>query len=71
MSDPAQVIQSREVSRAFEALVDEGDEPDIVGLLAYGLFKASVRERALTGQEVPRHLRDHTKSEREAYRGRA
>ena len=71
MSDPAQATQSREYSRAFEALVEEGDEQDIVGLLAYSLFKASIRERTRSGQEVPRDLRDPTKSEREAYRGRA
>jgi len=63
--------QSREYSRAFETLVQEGDQSDIVGLLAYGLFKASIRERVRGGQEVPRHLRNPTEAEIHAYRGQA
>ena len=57
-------------SKAFETLVQEPDE-DIVGLLAYSFFKASIRERVQLGQDVPRHLRNPTKAETEAYRGRA
>lgn len=57
-------------SRAFETLVQEPDE-DIVGLLAYSFFKASIRERVQLGQDVPRHLRNPTRAETDAYRGRA
>lgn len=56
-------------SRAFETLVREPE--DIVGLLAYSLFKASIRERVRGGQEVPRHLRNPTAAETDAYRGQA
>ena len=56
-------------SKAFETLVQSDD--DIVGLLAYSLFKASVRERVRTGQSVPRDLRTPTKAETNAYRGQA
>lgn len=62
---------SREYSRAFETLVEEGDEDDVVGLLAYSLFKSSIRERVRLGQTVPIHLRTPTVAERDAYRGRA
>jgi hypothetical protein len=62
---------SREYSRAFETLVQEGDEDDVVGLLAYSLFKSSIRERVRIGQTVPLHLRTPTVAERDAYRGRA
>jgi hypothetical protein len=71
LSDPDQRPLSHEYSRAFEALVGEGDEPDIVGLLAYSLFKASIRERVRSGQDVPRHLRNPTSAEIDAYRGQA
>ena len=57
-------------SKAFETLIREPDE-DIVGLLAYSFFKASIRERVRDGQDVPRHLRNPTKAETDAYRGRA
>ena len=56
-------------SRAFETLVREPE--DIVGLLAYSLFKASIRERVRGGQEVPQHLRNPTAAETDAYRGQA
>lgn len=71
MPDPAQPPRSHEYSQAFEALVEEGDEQDIVGLLAYSLFKASIRERVRSGQDVPRHLRTPTATEIHAYRGQA
>jgi hypothetical protein len=57
-------------SLAFETLV-QGPDDDIVGLLAYSIFKASIRERVKSGQDVPRHLRNPTHAETEAYRGRA
>lgn len=57
-------------SKAFETLVQEPDE-DLVGLLAYGFFKTSVRERVRAGQTIPLYLRSPTKSEVDAFRGRA
>lgn len=62
---------SRPHSRAFEILVQEGDEPDIVGLLAYSFFKESIRERARSGGDVPANLRTPTLAERSAFRGQA
>jgi hypothetical protein len=56
-------------SKAFETFVQ--DPEDIVGLLAYGFFKAGIRERAAAGQDVPRELRNPTQADTEAYRGRA
>ena len=61
---------SEAYSRAFETLV-QGPDEDIVGLLAYSLFKASIRERVRGGQDVPRHLRNPTTAETDAYRGQA
>jgi hypothetical protein len=56
-------------SKAFEDFVQDPD--DIVGLLAYAFFKAGIRERVATGQNVPRELRNPTQADIEAYRGRA
>jgi hypothetical protein len=57
-------------SKAFETFIQEPDE-DIVGLLAYSFFKAGIRERVRAGQDVPRHLRNPTQADTQAYRGRA
>lgn len=67
MSEPS---DTEPYSRAFETLIREPDE-DIVGLLAYAFFKASIRERAQSGQDIPRHLRNPTQADTQAYRGRA
>jgi hypothetical protein len=56
-------------SKAFETFVR--DPEDIVGFLAYALYKESIRERVRSGQAVPAYLRDPTKPDIEAYRGRA
>jgi hypothetical protein len=56
-------------SKAYETLIREPD--DIVGLLAYAFFKTSIRERVRDGQDVPRHLRNPTQQDTDAYRGRA
>jgi hypothetical protein len=53
-------------SRAFEALVT-GPE-DVVGHIAYSLYKANIRERVRRGEEVPRTSRNPTKVEVEAFR---
>lgn len=50
MSEPTPPTQV-EYSRAFENLV--GDDNDLVGLLAYALFKQSVREAVQQGQTSP------------------
>jgi hypothetical protein len=57
-------------SRAFETLVE--DPNDLVGLVAYALYKQTVREAAATGRLTvqPRH-RFPTPTERSAYRGNA
>jgi hypothetical protein len=66
LSDPA---ETEPYSKAFETLIREPE--DIVGILAYGFFKTSIRERVRSGQDVPRHLRNPTKSETDAFRGQA
>ncbi len=71
MSDLVKSPPNQEYSRAFETLVEEGDEQDIVGLLAYSLFKAGIRERVRSGDDFPRHLRTPTTADRRAYRGQA
>ncbi len=43
-------------SRAFDRLIDGPD--DIVGLLAYALFKQSVREAAINGNSIDTKSRD-------------
>jgi hypothetical protein len=63
--------QSRAYSRAFEALVREGDEDDVVGLLAYSLFKSSIRERVRSGQDVPLWMHNPTATEIGIHRGQA
>jgi hypothetical protein len=57
-------------SRAFERYVNDGD--DLVGLLAYALYKQGVREAAMAGQPVqPSAARNPTSTEITAYRGDA
>lgn len=51
-------------SKAFETLVQEPD--DVVGYLAYALYKEGIRERVRAGQDVPRYLRNPTKPDTEA-----
>jgi hypothetical protein len=65
LSEPPQT----DYSKAFETLIRQPE--DIVGLLAYGFFKTSIRERVRAGQHVPLALRNPTKSETEAFRGQA
>lgn len=56
-------------SRAFERFVE--DEQDIEGLLAYALYKKSVRSRALDGRLEDRARRDPSDPELSVYRGAA
>ncbi len=49
MTDDGHSSDPTEHSRAFENMVTDGDG-DIVGLLAYGLFKQSIREAAIAGE---------------------
>jgi hypothetical protein len=67
LSEPNQPTEP--YSKAFETFVR--DPEDIVGFLAYALFKESIRERVRAGQAVPPYLRDPTKPDAAAYRGRA
>lgn len=47
---PVADAPAKPYSRAFENFVDSsGDEPDVVGLIAYALFKQAIREEATTG----------------------
>jgi len=55
-----------EYSRAFEALVT-GPE-DVVGYIAYSLYKANIRERVRRGDDVPRTSRNPSTVEVEAFR---
>lgn len=59
-------------SLAFEKFVDSRDgENDVVGLLAYALFKQSVRETARAGTAAPGDRRDPSPTTVDAYRGAA
>lgn len=52
----------REFSTAFDKLVESsGSGPDIVGLLAYALYKRDKREVATTQSLEPEQLRNHHK----------
>lgn len=65
-----------ERSRAFESLVSTSGDPDgaddIIGLLAYALYKAHIREALRDGRSVHRGRdRVPTETEISAYRGAA
>lgn len=70
MSDAA---ENADYSRAFEVFVSsEPDQDDVVGLLAYALYKKAVREAVIGGRrQVPAPHRTPSPTEREAYRGAA
>jgi len=58
-------------SQAFDSLT-EGNHDDIVGLLAYALYKKSIREKALVGDYIPPSTaRKLQPTEVQAYRGAA
>lgn len=57
-------------SCAFEKLVIDG-EGDVVGLLAYALFKQSVREAAMAGEVLPAAQRNPTATSIKAHRDAA
>jgi hypothetical protein len=57
-------------SKAFETLVENAD--DLVGLIAYALYKQSLREDAEQGKPVaPSHSREPTATLVKAFRGDA
>lgn len=57
-------------SKAFESLAREPD--DIVGLLAYALYKKNINERRSAGKPAPMsEQRNPERTEIEAYRGQA
>lgn len=59
-------------SQAFETfLQSEGDEDDVIGLLAYALYKQSVREDAIAGNATPAERRTPSETTIQAYRGAA
>lgn len=56
-------------SQAFERFVNSEDSAgDVIGLMAYALFKQSVREDALSGNASPASRRAPTKTTVQAYR---
>lgn len=57
-------------SRAFETFVQDRD--DLIGLIAYALYKQNMREMAASGRPpLPPPLRVPTPTETDAYRGDA
>lgn len=69
----SEVTSATEYSRAFEVFVSsEPNEDDVVGLLAYALYKQALREAVTQGRP---HLlapqRTPSPTERDAYRGAA
>ena len=68
MSEPERLGQ--QYSRAFETFVEGSG--DLVGLIAYALYKQNLREVAAAGRQVPPAIeRRPTQTESSAYRGDA
>lgn len=62
----------RGYSRAFENFVaSEGDEEDVVGLVAYALFKQAIREEAASGAVVAGDARNPSTTTVKTYRAAA
>ena len=62
----------RGYSRAFENfVVSEGDEEDVVGLVAYALFKQAIREEAAAGALVGGDARNPSATTVKTYRAAA
>ncbi|MEI9851378.1 MAG: hypothetical protein WDN24_11720 [Sphingomonas sp.] len=75
MSDPRHEAEAEEVeySRAFENIVESasGDD-DVVGLVAYGLYKQAIREEVIKGGIPPtRAQRNPSRTTVMTYRGAA
>lgn len=67
---PVQPAQA--YSRAFENfVVTEGDEEDVVGLVAYALFKQAIREEAATGSLPAGDARNPSATTVKTYRAAA
>ena len=67
---PPLAPQPTQYSRAFDTLVEDPD--DLVGLLAYALYKQTVRESVASGRTpLPPAQRHPAPTERAAYRGDA
>lgn len=67
-SPPAALAAEGTHSRAFDALT-LGDPEDVVGLLAYALYKKSIREAAASTRDpLPGRHRNPQRTEVEAYR---
>lgn len=58
--------EKRQYSRAFDNIVK--DEDDVVGLLAYALFKRAIREEAQNGQHSNGDTRNPSRTVVETYR---
>jgi hypothetical protein len=59
-------VADRSYSRAFDNIVQ--DEDDIVGLLAYALYKRAIREEAQTGRHSNGDTRNPSRTVVETYR---
>jgi len=65
-------IAPRPYSRAFENFVaSEGEEDDVVGLIAYALFKQAIREEAASGAAAPGDSRNPSATTVRTYRAAA
>ena len=60
---------NRQYSRAFDNIVQ--DEDDVVGLLAYALYKRAIREEAQDGRRSPGDTRNPPRTVVETYRSAA
>jgi hypothetical protein len=60
-------------SQAFETFVkpEAEDEDDVIGLLAYALYKQAIREDAIAGNAMPGERRTPSDTTVQAYRGAA
>lgn len=67
---PPSPLPDKGYSRAFEAFV-QGDD-DLLGLLAYALYKKAIQEARVTGKSVPEPgHRDPSEAEKRAYKSLA
>jgi len=70
---PAEADDPKLYSKAFETFVkpEAEDKDDVIGLLAYALYKQSIREDAIAGNAIPHTQRVPSETTVQAYRGAA
>lgn len=73
MAGPEGADDPKPYSKAFETFVkpEAEDKDDVIGLLAYALYKQSIREDALAGNAIPQAQRVPSDTTVQAYRGAA